>query len=306
MKLIKILLILFIASLCSTSGAVENVKITGVNLGCGKYEKGTETLCADSCDNDRDGDVDGADSDCSATWNPLTDANLLGAYFMNGTGDETDRSGNGNTFTEMGTVTSIDTFVSGFSGKARSVATVSDYLYQANGGGLDIYGADQQFEFGGWFKIDTDNNADQVLYSNYAATGNNRQWRVFLSDSTDTISAALSSDGTSSTVTIARSATGMRALFSGANGAHLSVKYDDSNIAIYINGSVSTSADNPKDYSSGTTDKTSTSRVGLSGDDSGGGNCSFDELYLYSRVLLDAERTQIITNGLSGDKGGSD
>lgn len=142
-----------------------------------------------------------------AAWNPLTDANIIGAYYMNGTGDETDRSGNGNTLTETGTVTSIATFVSGFSGKARSVATATDYLYQADGGGLDIYGADQQFEFGGWFKIDTDNNADQVLYSNYAATGNNRQWRVFLSDSTDTISVSLSSDGTA--VTTARSATGL-------------------------------------------------------------------------------------------------
>jgi hypothetical protein len=240
-----------------------------------------------------------------ATWNPLTDADMLGAYFMNGTGDETDRSGNGNTLTETGTVTSIDTFVAGFSGKARSVATATDYLYQANGGGLDIYGADQQFEFGGWYKINTDNNADQVLYSNYTATGDNRQWRVFLSDSTDTISASLSSDGTA--VTTARSATGMRALFSGANGAHLSVKYDDSNIAIYINGSVSTSADNPKVYSSGTVDKTAESRVGMSGDSGvGGASCSSDELYLFSRVLADAERTQIYTNGLSGDKGGSD
>jgi hypothetical protein len=242
-----------------------------------------------------------------ATWNPLTDDDILAAYFMNGetTSDETDRSGNGNTLTRSNSVTSIDTFVSGFTGKARSVTVASTYLYQADGGGLDIYGADQQFELGGWFKIDTDNSADQVLWSNYNTSGDNRQWRLYLDDDVDQVAFGMSASGTN-TVVIARSATGARAALSGANGAHISVKYDDSNITIYINNAVSSSAENPISYSSGTSNVSSPIRIGIQGDGSNAGYCSFDELYMYSRVLLDTERTQIVTNGLSGDKGGSD
>ena len=134
MKSIKILLIILIlSSFCFA----QNHIITGVHLGCGKYEKDTETECSDSCDNDRDGDVDGADSDCESC-NTDNDSKIVD----NGNSDDSDAASTiayrARKFTLSSTTYITTCFADGYDG--GNGATMACAIY-GDDGTTDCFGA---------------------------------------------------------------------------------------------------------------------------------------------------------------------
>jgi hypothetical protein len=226
------------------------------------------------------------------------DGNCVGAWFMNGTSGETDRTSNGEDLTLSGTMARETDVPGGYSGYSRNnTSSSANYLYVNDGGSTDLSGADQNVSIVGWIKID-DTNHDYVL----AAKGNpvaEACYRVWYDNASGSMHAALSDDG--STFSEASGATSL----STDTWYHVAMVYNDTDIRIYLNGSLdSNGASNPKTYSSGLYTSSQVFRLGRSGSDYLIGN--IDDVAVFSDALSSAEVTEIYTYGLDGSNGGND
>jgi hypothetical protein len=226
------------------------------------------------------------------------DANCVGAWYMNGTSGETDRSSNSEDLTLSGSMAREADVPGGYSGYSRNnTSSSANYLYASDGGSTDLSGADQQVSVVGWFMVDdTDHDYVMVAKGNPVAGA---CYRVWYDNATGAMHAALSANGT----TFTECAGGT--VLSTGTWYHVAMVYNDTDIRIYINGSLdSNGSNNPKTYSSGLYDSTYDFRLGRSGSDYLHGN--IDDVAVFSDAISSTEVTEIYTYGIDGANGGND
>jgi hypothetical protein len=228
------------------------------------------------------------------------DANCMGAWFMNADGgSETDRSGEGETLSEMGdTVTRSATVPSGFGGYSRFLlSTATGGLTHADGGSTDFYGADQAISVVAWIRPNVLTSKRYIASKGGIST--NLSWRFFIDgDASDRVSLSISSDGT--TISTAVGATTI-----GAEWHHVAFVYDDTDVRIYVDGELdSNGASNPLSYTAGLYNSSANFSLGQAGSYYYRGD--IDEVAIFDRALSAAEIAEIYASGLTGDNGGSD
>jgi len=226
------------------------------------------------------------------------DANCMGAWFMNSSSTETDRSGEGTTLTESSgdDMPTSATVPSGFGGNSRDFeAGDADYLYAADGGSTDINGADQPISICFWVKLES-YSADQRFVEKYD-TGQ-LQYRVRYDTSDGGIKFFLSSDGSAYT-----ECTGATDI-DDTDWHHICAVYDDTDMRVYFDGSLdSNGADNPKTYSAGIYNGSDQFTISS---DSSPADGLIDEVIIFDRAISAAEVSDVMTNGIDGIKGGND
>lgn len=237
------------------------------------------------------------------TTDYTADANCQGAWFMNSDTSETDQSGNSATLTEINTTNTSSTVQDNFSGNSRDFErSTNSGLYDADGGSTDISGADQNWSFCAWVKPEQDPGGDMIIVQK-DVSGTDESVSVYLNHSSSSVAAAFSGDGTNTTV-----AYGNKDVAASTDWAHICVVYNDTDIRIYVDGSLDDNhSDNPKTYSSGLHDSDDDFTIGCS---STSGTTGFDglidEAILFDRELSYAEVIDIYGNGIDGSKGGND
>lgn len=249
----------------------------------------------------------GASSPVSGLWDgasPMADSHCVGAWYMNGTGTETDRSGSSEDLTEYSDINQSETIPTGYhaDGYSRYSPDAANALYHTDGGSSDLSGAGS-WTFGTWVKFNSDNSADNMIFHNWTTTDDNRQIRIKFDDSDDNFVAEVSELGTLASVVACNGATN-RATLGTESFFHLFVVYNGSTIKIYINNV----EDGTVNYSSGVANKTG--QYGLFSEASIAYGNTFDghldEAIWFNIALSSDQRADIITNGISGDKGASD
>lgn len=236
----------------------------------------------------------------ASSTNYLNDANIQAAYYMNGTSGETDRSGNGENLTAgTGTPAQSSTVPAGYSGYSRIFVKVqNDSLVGVADGSTDISGADQPISFGAWINLQSD--VEGWFIAKYTVSGNQRQYGVRYDETGNVINAYISNDGTAFGKAIGATT------INTSTWHHVTVVYNDTDIRIYINGSLdSNGADNPKAFTSGIY---ASSAIFYVGDQSGAGiefNGYIDEPFVFDRALSAAEVLEIYNYGLD-KKGAND
>jgi hypothetical protein len=237
------------------------------------------------------------------------DANCMGAWYMNGgesaNGDnETDRSGEGGTLIESsGDIPDSATVPSGYSGTSRDFERGdTEALYHADGNSTDISGADQKLSFCAWIKFEADPADDIWIVDKYETAGNQKGYKFQHDHGLNAMKVNLSSDGSAFV-----SAVGATDLADDTDWHHVCFVYNDVDIRIYVDGSLdSNGADNPKAYTAGIFNNTDDFSIGAESRSGGGFDGLIDEVIIFDRDLSAAEISDIYTNGISGDKGGSD
>lgn len=226
-------------------------------------------------------------------------ASCRGAWFMNGgTAGETDQSSYGANLTENGTIGTTTSVPTSYSGDARTFpGSTSDTLSQADGGSTDISGADQAITFCLWFN--TSSFGSERTLAAKGRISDTEGWRLFLEETTQTLELTMSSDGTT-TVKAAGATT-----LSTDTWYHGCFVYDDTDVRIYLNGSVDTNGgENPLTYSSGINDNTEPFYIGRSASQYFSG--SVDEVIIFNEALTSTQIEEIYTSGIDGTKGAND
>lgn len=239
----------------------------------------------------------------SGATNYALDANCMGAWRMNSSGNETDISGEGgDLFVDGGTIPTSVTVPSGYSGTSRDFeADDTEFLYHADGLSTDISGANQSMSICAWIKAESSGNNVSVVQK-YTATDNNRQYRLRTEGGDGSMKFFLSSDGTSFVT-----ATGTTNV-TGGDWFDVCAVYDDTDIRIYVDGALdSNGADNPKAYTGGIYNGDGIFSIGAAGDD---GTQYFDgridQVDIFDRGLSAAEVLDHYNDGMEGEKGGND
>lgn len=250
-----------------------------------------------------------------AAINYCNDANAVGCWYMNSAGDadEVDRTSNGNDLAESAsdTIASSNTVPSGYSGKSKDFeAGDTEYLTIADATELDISGANAKVSVCAWTNLESSPGATSYMYivSKYQAVANGRQYtiRVYSADgssfSYQFATSASSADGTNvDLVTSASSA------YTAGNWYHVCGVSDDSDMRIYVNGSLAcTPGDTCTAKDDGLYD---TSSVFVIGSISGAGSYYdglIDEVIVFNRGITATEVLNIYNNGITGTKGASD
>jgi len=238
------------------------------------------------------------------------DANCMGAWYMNNNGgDETDRSGKGETLTQNGGTIPTDAgHPTSYSGTSRDFeASESETLYHADGGSTDINGADQAMSFCAWIKFEADPGADATIVNKYSTIGDNRQYKFRHDHSSNAMYLLMSGDGQDPAII----AIGTTDLADDTDWHHVCFVYNDTDMRIYVDGSLdSNGADNPKTYSAGIYNGSKEFSLGAEDSD---GCCPtsvfdglMDEVIIFNRALSAAEVSDIMTNGIDGTNGGTD
>ena len=226
-------------------------------------------------------------------------ASCMGAWLMtNNGGNESDVSGEGGTLTQSGSIPTSSTVPSGYSGTSRDFESGdSDFLTHADNLSTDISGADQPITLTAWIKLES-TGSESIIIAKGAYTGTDRQYSLYV-DSSNIIRCNIAT--TDSTSSAAIGATAM-----STDWAHVACVYNDTDIRIYVNGSLdSNGTDNPKSYTGGIYSGDGVFRVG-----SMGGSRFFDGLIdepgVWDVALSSTDISSIYTNGIDGSKGGND
>ena len=255
----------------------------------------------------------------TAHTNYTLDANCMGAWFMNGASggdgseDETDRSGEGQTLSVSATKLMPDSasVPAGYSGKSRDFEKGDpDYLFRAESdtNGFDISGANQDMSICVWVKPESTPTTNAALVIVAKSDGDDAvQYELRLVDAADTeyFRFAISSDGTyGAGYTTAVGSTDPDA----GTYYHVCGVYDDDegaseNLKVYVGAS----KEGVGAHTAGIFNGDAQFRIGarehateLAWDG------LIDEVIIFNRALSAAEVTEIFTYGISGDKGGSD
>jgi len=238
----------------------------------------------------------------SRTWIPKDDPNCVAAYYMNSDGgNETDRSGEGNTLTQTdGTIPTTNSYPSGYSGTSRDFEkSETEYLAIAEASmsaGLDE--ATNALSLTAWIWVES-STSDGVIAAQYDNGANERAWRVRL-NSSNGFTLNLSSNKTAVTTYNTDNS-----LVSDAAWTHIAMTYDGAakQVIWYVDGSaVDTNTVNEPFLA----DSDDEFQVGCAPDTSYPFDGFIDELSVWNDVLTPAEVSSIKTSGLSGDAGGSD
>lgn len=238
------------------------------------------------------------------------DPNCQGAWFMNGatSANELDRSGNANTLTVHGGTPSSTTVPTGYSGKSRSFDGASEYFSRAEADlvGLDINGADCKLSIVVWIRVTLVPALGGVvgIVSKHDAPGNQRQYIVEVvgtGSSQFKIASYLSKDsttgGTPSLETDSTTTT-----YAANTWYHIALVYNDVDVRIYVNGVLDCT---PNAKTNGIYNGTADFLIGstVASQYFAG---QIDEVAVFDRELSATEVLDIYTNGISGNKGGSD
>lgn len=236
------------------------------------------------------------------------DANCMGAWFLNGTTTETDRSGEGGTLSvSAGDTISRSTDVpSAYGGYSRgSTFADQESLYHANNLSTDITG-DTDLTIVGWMKLGTDNRC--YITTKYDPASTQRQYELVYRQEDNAMAGYISDDG--STYAKAIGGTGYSTL--GGSWHHVAMTYDDSatEITIFIDAAIDSSANNPKDTSgTATSIYASSAPFGLFGrpdTPAESSTCELDEVAVFNRELSLSEIQEIMDYGLDGTRGAND
>ena len=229
---------------------------------------------------------------------PATNFTLLesckAAYLMTSSGSETDVSGNNETLTESGDAPTSAAVPSGYTGTSRDFERSDpDFLYHADGGSTDIYGADQPLTIIGWVRTENNTN-DQVIVCK-GGTGSDLQYYLRYDASDDGFWFCMSANSTPTQV-CAISADGME----NDVWTHVAAVYNDTDMRVYINGVLSSNSTyNPRSYSNGIQNGTGVFRVG-----SFGGSSHYDgliyELGIFDEAFSAAQVAESYATGLNG------
>lgn len=135
----------------------------------------------------------------------------------------------------------------------------SEYLSQADGLSTDISGADQSISMSAWVKIENAPGAgvDSVIGGKYHFSGNQRQYSLWINQD-ELLNCRILLTGDAGTSGLAVGATSL----SEGTFYHVACVYDDTDIRIYLNGSLDSSANNPEAYTSGIGDQDSKFGIG--------------------------------------------
>lgn len=231
------------------------------------------------------------------------DANCQGAFLMEdglsaNSDDETDEA-KGNTLTETGGDIPNDADKKFGDWSRDFERDDSEYLAHANGLDTDINGADQPISIVYFIKREADSSRAEYIVAKYQTGGNNRQYGSLIQgdQSGDPHTFILSNDGSSTVL-----CTGATEMVAGT-WFHFAVVYNDTDIRIYIDGSLdSNGASNPKTYSSGIANKGHEFRIGDR--DSGATQTDYkadgliDDVGVFDDELSSTEVNDIMDNGL--------
>lgn len=248
-----------------------------------------------------------------STTNYVNDPNCQGAWYMNADGstDETDRSGNGNTLTVStdDTIPQSATVPSGYSGYSRDFeAGDGDYMYRADASltGLDINGTDAKITIAAWVKFESAGVADYTYTIVGKSNATSTTYQYYLGASTDaskniSFTGGVSPDGTSPNAT--ESVYTTLNTYTTGIWYHVAFVSDDTDLRIYVNGVL---ACTPINYSNGIFNADADFRVATLSTTWGGFDGLIDEVIVFDRALSESEILGLYTNGISGNKGGSD
>lgn len=235
--------------------------------------------------------------------NALADANIEGAYYMNGTSgnSETDRTGNSQTFTDGSSTVSSATVPPGYSGNSRDFELGdNDRLEKGDGGTIE--NTDDTFSVACWVRPESFQSTAgswNLVVSKYQGT-NNRSFMLNLQ--TTTSSTGYPSFRIYDTSDNSATASGTGGSMSAGTWYHIAGTYDGTTVRIYLDGTeVGTAA------FTGNMDN-STAGFRISGVAAGFSYYDglIDEVAFFSDVITPAEIQDLIDNGISGNKGGSD
>ena len=237
-----------------------------------------------------------------------SDANCMGAWFMNNNGgNETDRSGEGETLTQtVGTIPTSATVPSGYAGTSRDFELGdSEYLTHADGGSTDIFGANQAITITAWVLPESVTNGDyNVIVSKYDHGSNDRQYLLALYGTAVgeyKVQGRISNDGTATTA-VDSTVTD----YAISAWHHVAMVYNDIDIRIYVDGVL---ACTPGAHTTGISEEPSAFAVGTMFNSTATGQYFdglIDEVSIYNEALSSGDIAAIYANGISGNKGGSD
>lgn len=243
--------------------------------------------------------------------NYCNDANAQLCLYMNGanSADETDHSANGYTITQNNGITSSSTVPSGYSGKSRSFASSStQHFYCGNSTCANLQIANQAFTMMAWVNASTvpASASSYGIMRKYATSGNQRQYALLLTGTGSSqfkFATYLSTSGTAATVNMSSTTT----TYVGSTWYHAAVVYNGTDVRIYVNGSLDCT---PASMTGNLYDGTAPFRIGTETNSSETVTNLFygliDEVAVFNRALSASEVQDIYTNGLTGNKGGSD
>ena len=239
----------------------------------------------------------------AGTTNYTQDANCMGAYFMNSSTTETDRSVGGSqdlvVASSPNSIPTSATVPAGYSGTSRDFEDDdTERLEVEDGGTLDINGAGQPITVAAWMRLETDNGVDASVFSKA------NQYRLYFDTGNNAIQFTVNYNGSSATTAI-----GATTINTGT-WYHIAGTHDGSQLRVYVNGSEDTNGgDNPKNEAGdGINDSSTGPAIGTLGR----GSTSFpfdgllDEEIVFDRALSEAEIADIMANGIDGSKGGND
>lgn len=235
------------------------------------------------------------------------DANCVGAWYMSAAAgaSEIDRSPSGSNLTDNSTTAVSTNVPTGYVGKSKYFNGATQYLKRADGGALDINGANAKISIVAWVYVITApaNGAYDGIVSKYATVGDLRQ---YFSGTGGTGSGkflfefSLSSDGTSaaehyvdSTVTT----------YSPNTWYHVAFVSNDVDLRIYVNGVL---ASVPAAHTAGIYNSSAQFEIGTFIAGYGPFKGYIDEVAVLNRDLSAIEVSDIYTNGITGNKGASD
>ena len=249
--------------------------------------------------------------------NFLNDDDIEGAWYLNSTGNETDRSGNGITLTETCS-TSCDvvrdtTVPSGWSGYSRSWLE-ADYesldVSDGSSGGLDISGANAEITIVAWIqmysgialddymtfvaKFDTSPAYIQYLFRLHGTGTNTFEFQFSTSSDCDTTGQHTLTSDTSN--------------YSTGTWYFIAAVYDDVNMKIWVNDDWDGSeAESDGMCASGTTGAPfKLGCWGSSGEFVNRLNGRMTEVAVFSRALTYGELKRMYERGVDGRRGGND
>lgn len=231
------------------------------------------------------------------------DANCQGYFPMEDDGNETDEGVNASTsdlIEYSGDIPqSADKKFGTYSRDFERGDT--EALYHNDGKPTDISGANQSISICAWVKRESDTGDDEVIVAKFDAGSSWCQYALIVRGGIDDVTCfGLSPDGTWTNTVLANGAT----TISTGSWFHICGVYNDTDMRIYVNGSLDTNgANNPKTYSSGIANDDGYFTIG---DDTYNGSPAYywdgliDDVVILNRELSSAEVNDIYTNGVKG------
>lgn len=231
--------------------------------------------------------------------NFLDDASALLGYYMNSSGTEVDRTGNGHDGTETGSVNLSTTVPTGYAGNSRDFEDGTSENLKSSTASLGGTGA--SFTVCAWAQFES-LGADKTIGSQYESTGNERGWELYSDDSSgDNLVLQVTPDGTNNP-TLAIGDT----VFSTATYYHVCGVHDATanELRVYVDGDLdATATAYSSDVHASAEDFTVGAANSAVASDMDG---LIDEFIAFTRVLSEAEIEELMATGTDGTKGGND